>query len=71
MTIKTRVYALRSHSGEIALVRAVSPAAAIRHWADSMLDVVRSATQDDIIDGMSKGAAIEVAGEIEREGAVA
>jgi len=60
---RTRIYTIRATSGDVCLVRAPSPAAAIRHWADSMIASVAVASQDDIVAVMSAGGAVEVAGE--------
>lgn len=59
---RTRIYALRATSGDVSLVRAASPAAAVRHWTDSMLASVAVASQDDIVQAMQAGVEVEEAG---------
>jgi len=66
---RTRIYALRATSGDVSLVRASSPAAAVRHWAASMLAFVAVASQDDIVQAMQAGAVVETAGEAVPEAA--
>jgi len=64
---KTRIYFLRATSGDLSLIRAQSPAAAVRHWAASMLADVHVATQDDIVAALGAGCAVEDAGEDREE----
>ena len=60
--MKTRIYCLRSKAGGISLIRATSPAAVARHWADSMIESIQSASQDDIVEAMTLGVMVETAG---------
>ena len=57
MTAKTRVYIVKSEYGN-RLVRAQNKAAALRHAARTSLTVAL-ATQDDIIDAISRQIAVE------------
>jgi hypothetical protein len=64
---KTRIYCLRGTSGAASLIRAASPAAAIRHWADSMLESIQSASQEDIVEVLGDGGTVETVGESDRD----
>ena len=60
---KTRIYAVRDrHSGGTSLVRAASPASAIRHVAEDML-AASVATQDELVRLLTEGVVVETAGE--------
>lgn len=58
---KTRVYVVADLGGKRHLVRAATPAAAIKHVADSMLSV-NVASQDELIDLVQQGVPVESAG---------
>lgn len=63
MTARTRIYCLRATSGHVSLIRASTPAAAIRHWAESLLSAVGVASQDDIVEAVGNGVTVETAGD--------
>ena len=68
---KTRIYRITNRLTNAAhLVRAPSPAAAIRHVAEDMLSA-SVATQDDLVALLVTGAKVETAGEESPEAEVA
>lgn len=64
--MKTRIYIVEKTNPALderpALVRAVSPAAALRHAAQDTFSV-RVAGQDDLVQALSQGVAVVDAGE--------
>lgn len=53
-----RIYLIGTPSGETRLVRASVRSQALSHVANSML-TLRVATQDDLVDAISKGCSVE------------
>jgi len=53
-----RIYLVGTSSGEIRLVKASVRSQALSHVANSML-TLRVATQDDLVDAISKGCSVE------------
>lgn len=62
MTTPSRIYRVETpDTGAIRLVRATNQPAAVRHVARDL--AVRVASQDDLVDALSKGVKVETAGE--------
>lgn len=62
MAASTRIYTVASNAtGAVRLVRATRPAQALQHVARSTYSV-RVAEQDDIVDSLTAGTKVEVAG---------